>query len=412
MAEFEMRQTCDVAIIGAGPHGLSLAAHLQARGIDFRIFGRPLTTWSKHMPRNMVLKSDGFASNLSAPSPESTLKVWCARQHIPYADEGLPIPLETFLTYASWFQKRYVACLEEVNVTSLERHGGGFALTLEQGERVTARNVVMAVGITWFAFMPEVLSQLPKELASHSSDHRDVARFKGREVAVIGGGSSAIDLAHLLHEEGASVRIVARVPRIEYNKVPDAADETLLGRIQRPASGIGRGWRSLFCAEAPLLFYRLPQAIRRRAIESHMHPAAGWFMREKVEGIIPATLGRSISKAWDRGGRAHLTLTGTVGKTEALVVDHIISATGYRTDMRRVPFLSHEIRTAVAPFGPQPILSDSFETPVPGLFVAGPAAMSSFGPLMRFMVGAEFAAPRVAAHLERKLGGASSQRAA
>jgi hypothetical protein len=161
-----------------------------------------------------------------------------------------------------------------------------------------------------------------------------------------------------------------------------------------------------------LLFYRLPQAIRRRAIESHMHPAAGWFMREKVEGVVPTTLGRSISNAWDHEGRAHLTLNGAAGKTEALVVDHIISATGYRTDMRRVPFLSHEICAAVAPFGPQPILSDSFETPVPGLFVAGPAAMGSFGPLMRFMVGAEFAAPRVAAQLERKLGGASSQRAA
>ena len=80
------------------------------------------------------------------------------------------------------------------------------------------------------------------------------------------------------------MRIVARAPAIEYNKVPDAADDTLLGRIQRPASGIGRGWRSLFCAEAPLMFYRLPQSIRRRAIESHMHPAAGWFMRDKVEG--------------------------------------------------------------------------------------------------------------------------------
>ena len=265
------------------------------------------------------------------------MKAWCARRQIAYADEGQPIPLDTFLAYANWFQKRYVPDLEEVNVASLEQASFGFLLTLADGAQVAARHVVMAVGITWFASTPDILSQLPEELATHSSQHRDVSRFKGRKVAVIGAGSSAIDLAHLLHEEGASVRIVARTPVIEYNKVPDAADDTLLGRIQRPASGIGRGWRSLFCAEAPLMFYRLPQSIRRRAIESHMHPAAGWFMREKMEGIVPMLLGRSIANAWDHQGRAHLTLSDAGGKHESLVVDHVISATGYRTDMRRVP---------------------------------------------------------------------------
>src|SRR4029077_2470634 len=100
------------------------------------------------------------------------------------------------------------------------------------------------------------------------------------------------------------------------------------------------------------------------------------------------------------------------GMNESLVVDHVISATGYRTDMRRVPFLSRALCDAIAPHGPHPVLSDSFETAVPGLFVVGPAAMDNFGPLMRFMVGAEFAAPRAAARLERKLGATSARRAA
>ena len=88
-------------VIGAGPHGLSLAAHLAARGIDFRVFGKPLSTWAEHMPKNMVLKSDGFVSNLSAPAQDSTLKAYCAKHRIPYADEGLPVPLDTFLAYAT-----------------------------------------------------------------------------------------------------------------------------------------------------------------------------------------------------------------------------------------------------------------------------------------------------------------------
>lgn len=403
-----MRQTCDVAIVGAGPHGLSLAAHLAARGIDYRIFGKPMTTWSKHMPKNMILKSDGFASNLSAPSQESTLKAWCARNGLPYCDQALPIPLDRFLSYALWFQKRYVPNVEETNVTRVDSGGDGYALTLETGERVNARSVVLAVGITWFAHTPEVLAGLPSGLVSHSADHRDVSRFKGKEVAVIGSGASAIDLAHLLHEEGAKTRIVARVPKLEYNKIPDADDETLLGRIQRPASGIGRGWRSLFCAEAPLLFYRLPQSLKRRAIDSHMHPAAGWFMREKIEGVIALSLGRTLEKAQSRDGRAVLTLADG----ETLAFDHVIAATGYKMDMRRLTFVAETLRAGTALADGTPVLSDCFETPVPNLYAIGPAALESFGPLMRFMVGAEFAAPRVAARLERVFGAAAARRAA
>ncbi len=407
-----MAQICDVAIIGAGPHGLSLAAHLSALGVDYRIFGRPMTTWSERMPKNMILKSDGFASNLSAPSPEATLKAWSTRRGISYADQALPIPLDTFLSYAHWFQRRYVPDLEQVNVSALAETDNGFSITLETGEKVAARNVVMAVGITWFEHLPPVLAKLSAEAVSHSAGHREVSGFKGREVAVIGSGASAIDLAQLLHEEGAAVRVIARTPQIEYNKLPDASDETLIGRTLRPASGIGRGWRSLFCAEAPLLFYRLPEALKRRAIASHMHPAAGWFMREKVEGAIPMSLGRTLSNAQEKNGRVTLTLEDRTGRAEMLSFDHVFAATGYKPDMYRVPFLKSALATRIAPYGAAPTLSDSFETPVAGLFVVGPAAIDTFGPLMRFMVGAEFAAPRVAARLKRRLGSAVSQQAA
>jgi cation diffusion facilitator CzcD-associated flavoprotein CzcO len=403
-----MTQTCDVAIIGAGPHGLSLAAHLRARGIDYRIFGRPMTTWSERMPRNMILKSDGFASNLSAPSPDSTLKAYCARLGLPYADQALPVPLDLFLAYADWFQARHVPNVEPLDVTSCEAAGEDYALTLENGTRLTARAVVLAVGITWFEHMPEALEGLSAKLASHSAKHREVGQFRGREVAVIGAGASAIDLAHLLHEEGAKVRIVARAPAVEYNKVPDAADGTLIGRTLRPASGIGRGWRSLFCAEAPLLFYRLPAPLKRRAIDSHMHPAAGWFMKEKVEGVIPMSLGRGLAKAEARDGRAVLTLEDG----ETLSFDHVIAATGYKMDLRRIPFLAENLKKQSSLRDGTPILSDSFETPARNLFAVGPVALESFGPLMRFMVGSEFAAPRVAQRLSRIFGATATRRAA
>jgi len=407
-----MKQMCDVAIIGTGPHGLSLAAHLKARGIDFRIFGKPMGTWAEHMPKSMMLKSDGFASNISAPARESTLKAWCARENIAYADEGLPISLETFLEYATWFRERYVSELEDTMVTDLDAEGDFYVLTLETGERVLARNVVLAVGISWFQYTPGFLSRLPPDLVSHSYDHRDVSRFKGRDVAVIGGGASAVNLVDELANEGARARIIARSAQIEYNRVPDASDQTLFARIQKPASGIGRGWRSVFCAQAPLLFYRLPDSLKQRAIRSHMQPSAGFYMRGKIEGRVVTSLGRSVDKAEALDSKVTLTLSDGNGKREKLAFDHVVAATGYHPDMRRVPFLSRDLCERITLPDGSPVISDSFETPARGLFVTGPAAMSSFGPLMRFMVGAEFAAPRVAGRLERKLGAMETQRAA
>src|ERR1700748_3043810 len=166
-------------IIGAGPYGLSLAAHLAAAGQDFRIFGKPLTTWRDHMPAGMQLKSDGFASNLSAPDPHSTLKAWSAARGVEYDDLYTPVRLENWLPYSAWFQKKYVPMLEEQQVIALSRNGDGFALVLDTGEQVFAERVVLAVGIKWFRNLPDQLAALPPDLASHSYDHSDLSRFSG-----------------------------------------------------------------------------------------------------------------------------------------------------------------------------------------------------------------------------------------
>jgi len=407
-----MKQSCDVAIIGAGPYGLSVAAHLGASGVNYRIFGKPLGTWASHMPKNMTLKSEGFASNLSDPTSDFTMKAWSGRKGLAYEDQGLPIGLDTFLDYGAAFRRRFVPRLEDVQVTDLARKEDGFVLTLDTGETFEARNVVMAIGVTWFAHTPPILAALPRDMISHSYDHRDTGRFKGCEVAVIGTGSSAIDLAHQLQESGASPHIVGRADHIQYNATPDPDREKLLYRLQNPPSTIGRGWRSYFCAEAPLLFYRMPKPLKARAIRSHMHPAAGWFMREQVEGRVPTTLGRTPVAAWTKDGRAVLTLADRAGTRTTRTFDHVIAATGYRVNLERVPFLSQSLRSQIALTGSSPVVSDNFETSVPGLYATGLSAMEMFGPLMRFMVGAEFAAPRVAAHVERKIGMPKRQRAA
>ena len=398
-----MTKTCDVAIIGAGPYGLSLAAHLKARNIDFRIFGKPLDTWREHMPKDMLLKSDGFASSLDTPEEGGTLKAYCAGRGIAYADTGLPVSLALFNEYAGWFQKRYVPNLEEKMVASLAKTANGFELELDDGERVEARRVVSAVGITAFAHMPCSLKGLPDWAASHSFAHRDVSQFKDREVIVLGSGASAIDIAALLKDSGADVRVIARSERIRFHTAPDPMDSTLLHQIQNPSTGIGPGWRSFFCANTPLLFHRMPESLRLRATKRHLGPAPGWFMRERVEGRIPMLLGQEILHAQTEGDRVAMRIADKTGNQTTVTCDHVIAGTGYRPELHKLAFLAPDLLNAIAQVENTAILSDQFESSVPGLYFVGPAAANSFGPLMRFMVGAEFAAPRVAGHLARKL---------
>ena len=399
-----MSNITDVAIVGAGPYALSLAAHLRETGLSFRIFGQPMNSWREHMPENMWLKSDGFASNLSAPVPHSTLKSYCRQHELPYHDTDLPVRLDVFNAYAEDFQWRFVPNLEAKNVVVLERSGEGFALTLDTNERLLARHVVLAVGITHFAQMPEELKCIPKEYRSHSFHHRDGRSFYRREVVVVGAGASAIDIASELADCGASVRIVARDKKIRWHSAP--RERSGLSRLFRPSSGIGPGWRSFFCANLPRLFHALPQALRLRITRRHLGAAPGWFTRAKVDGHIPIRLDTELVGSAMRGHRIVLTVARG-GEESEIECDHVIAATGFKTDFNRLAFLDLRLLRDLRKVKEIPTLSSSFETSVRGLYVVGPAAADSFGPLMRFMVGAEYASPRLARHLKRRLKGRS-----
>src|SRR5437870_3976583 len=89
-----MTVATDITIVGAGPFGLSIAAHLGDHGLDFRIIGSPMQNWLTKMPKGMLLKSAGFASTLYDPDRIFTLRQYYEDQGIPYHDLDLPIPLE------------------------------------------------------------------------------------------------------------------------------------------------------------------------------------------------------------------------------------------------------------------------------------------------------------------------------
>ena len=386
----------DVVIVGAGPYGLSLAACLRANGVEHRIFGEPMKPWLTQMPEGMLLKSEGFASSLYAPGSGYSLEEYCEQNGCAYKHLGLPVELNVFSSYGLAFQRRHVPELDCRPVTSVAQLPAGFSIEIAGSETMRARAVVIAVGLSCSEHIPAQLSGVPIELVSHSSAHRNLERFSGREVIVIGGGASAIDVAVLLYERGASARLMSRRNALEVHdkmRLPRPLPE----RARRPLSTIGPGWKSLFYERLPQVFRLLPSDLRTSIARTYPGPAGGWFMKERLSQvpqlrdcrILDVTVRKDqIEMRVDRGG-----------KTERLAADHVIAATGFRTDLRRMGFLSAALRSRLDTAYHAPALSSQFETTVPELYFVGPASASSFGPVMRFVAGAEFTAHRLAARL-------------
>lgn len=396
--------TIDVAVVGAGPYGLSIAAHLRARGVEHRVFGSPMQTWRTQMPQGMFLKSEGFASNLYEPSGTFTLGRYCTARGLPYADIGLPVSREAFADYGVAFQHRMVPDLEPHDVTGIEPAERGFRLSLASGEMLVARRVVLAVGISHFAQVPAELAELSPALVSHSSRHVNLDVFAGRDMLVLGAGASALDCAALLVKAGASVQLVARAPKIHFHDGPTTYPRPWRDRLRAPMSGLGPGWRSRLSTDAPLLFHAMPEDFRIRVANGHLGPAPGWWTRAMVEGRVAFNLGQRLLDADESGGRVRLSLAGADGTRGTVEADHLIAATGYRADIRRLAFLSAALRARLRTAGDAPVLSRHFESSVAGLYFVGLAAANSFGPVSRFAFGAGFTARRLARHLHAQAG--------
>jgi thioredoxin reductase len=389
----------EVAIVGAGPYGLSIAAYLRKRGLSFRIFGPAMDTWISHMPKGMCLKSDGFASDLYDPDGALTLKKFCAERGIPYKDMGLPVKLETFAQYGLAFRDRLVPELENKMVISLKRIPEGFSITIDDGETFSARRVVLAVGVTHFEYVPEILSQLPGQCISHSARHREVAAWKGRKVVIVGGGASALDLAGLMHDAGVNVELVARKKELKFHSKPTGKPRSWWQRLRHPDSGLGPGIRSRIFANAPWAFQYLPENMRVNLVKRTLGPSGGYFVHDMVVGKVPLHLGYGVDKAEAQSDGVHLHLRAQDGSTQELVADHVVAATGYKVDLRQLNFLDDELRSQISVVAGAPVLKRTFESSVPGLYFAGLAAANSFGPVMRFAFGAGFAAKRISSAL-------------
>src|SRR6202000_1117185 len=201
----------DVLVIGAGPFGLSISTHLRNRGVEHTIVGRPMNTWRNNIPLGLFLKSEPYGSVISAPARGYVLATYSKLHGFDdYVDRAGPLSLDRFLGYADWFTEQLVPDIRDLTVTSVVPSRDGFKVEFAEEAPAFVRQVIVATGVLPYAHIPGELVGLPSDLVTHSAAHDRLDQFRGRRVAVIGGGQSALQTAALLHEAGGDAPGSAR----------------------------------------------------------------------------------------------------------------------------------------------------------------------------------------------------------
>ncbi len=383
-----MRHHETAVVIGAGPYGLSAASQLRARGIPTHVFGKTMEFW-RGMPSGINLKSVWTASTLYGPKGRFSLDHYCAAQNI---EKQEPIPLPLFMDYCAWFQQQTVPEIDETYVSQVARDGRHFRVELADGRALKTTMVVVATGISDFTYIPSYAQGFSKTLVSHTQDHAELSKFKGRRVVMVGSGQSALEYAALLHEAGAEVEVIARGPIIWINRV--LYDKTGPARhVFYPASDVGPPGLN-WLISYPLIYRRIPEQTRLKVDKRAIRPAGAQWLRPRVEGLMRLTEFTQIEKVQESGD--HLCLSLSDGSTRE--IDHLMLGTGYKPSIDKYRFLDTEMRGQIRTRDGYPVLNSWFESSVPQLHFAGAIAGYTFGPICRFVAGSKVPAAQVAQH--------------
>jgi cation diffusion facilitator CzcD-associated flavoprotein CzcO len=381
----------DVAVIGAGPFGLSVAAHLGDRA---RVFGTPMQTWRTRMPPDMLMRSAWEETSLSAAGGAGTIDEWAAATG---EEKVEPLPLQTFLRYADWFRERYVADHDPDDVALVEDAGDGLRVTTAGGAAVDVRAVVVAVGVTPFPHAPPVFAPLLGSGVGFAVDEQDVSGLAGRRVLVVGAGQAGLETAGIAAREGAEVELVTRS---DVRWFADREPQNFRGPVRRrlyrlayPAVGYGPPPLNRLVLH-PDLFAALPPRLRRRLTGRLLRPGGSPWVRGLVEGRVRVTEAVVPVRA-EANGAVRVELSDGSSRE----VDRVLLATGYRFDAARLEFLDEGLRRRLRTEDGWPVLDRHFRSSDPRLLFAGYAAEGRFGPISRFVLGCDFTASRIAAAL-------------
>lgn len=383
-----------MAIVGAGPFGLSIAAHVTRRRA--RCFGEQMHTWRTRMPREMQLRSAWEETSLSAPAGAGTIDAWVAAE----GERLEPIPLELFLRYSDWFAQRFVPDRDPHDVARIEPAAGRYRITTTGGDEVDARQVVLAVGVMPFAHVPEPLAGLFGATVTLATGvPEDLDRLAGRRVLVVGGGQAGLETAGLAAQAGAAVELVTQGElRWFADREPHYPRSPLRRRLYRlayPAVGYGPPPLNRLVLH-PDLFSALPVSARTALTRRLLRSGGSPWLRTLVERSVRVREHCTAAAAQPDGEAVDVTLTNGV----ELQVDEVLVACGYRFRLDRLEFLAPELRERIVVRDGWPVLDRYFRSTDPNVSFVGYAAERRFGPISRFVLGADFTANRLARVLD------------
>lgn len=214
----------DVLIVGAGQSGLVTAFGLvRERVRNILVIDRapagkegPWITFAR-MP---TLRSPKDQTGPDLGIPSLTFQAWYEAQHGAEAFAAMSlIPSADWHDYLQWYRQvlglpvRNDVAATAIAPGRLDDGGPCLLVTLSTGEVLATRKLVLATGQdgTGEWWMPDFVRSLPADRHAHTCEiDIDFARLKGKVVAVLGAGASAMDNAAVALEHGAEVHLFTR----------------------------------------------------------------------------------------------------------------------------------------------------------------------------------------------------------
>ncbi len=359
-------------IIGAGPFGLSMAARAKHLGIDFTMVGKPMEFWKMNMPDGMYLRS-ACDWHLD-PENEHTIEKFLSAQNLAAA-EVEPLSKNFYLSYTEWFMEQkqitalpvYIDHLDYIN----DHH---YRATTNEGDIITANNVVIAIGFKYFKHIPpEFLNILPESTYSHTCDFTDMKKMQGKRCLMLGGRQSAFEWTALLTEAGADT---IHISHRHQSPAFIAADWSWVNLLVDNMADEPGWFRNLAEKEKDSVTERL-WAEGRLKIEPWLETRV---MKYNVK-LWPLTQVADCKKL--SNGELEVVFDNSI----TIIVDHIILATGYKVMIQHVPFLREgNVLSKLAIQNNYPVLDEHFQTNLPGLFITSMPAAQDFGPFFGFTI--------------------------
>jgi cation diffusion facilitator CzcD-associated flavoprotein CzcO len=372
----------DVAVIGSGPAGLSVAAHAMEAGLTVAVYGQPMSFWKRSIVP-LPLRSQPAGTSIDTPRKGYRYLDFAERNglsQLPY------VPFHAFLAYTQNFIDGHGIRFRRSFVTALKRDGDYWSIQTDCGTQL-ARNVVVAVGLKGMERIPQRVSAWEGRYLV-ASELQSFEMFRGKKVAVVGSGQSAVELA----------LEISRIPGTRVTLLVRGSD-VIFRSIHSPGNVI---YKIMF-KKIDKVFGLLPIAVQDFLLK--------FLMKGTAEPTIENRLRSSDVHVFPKVEIAGLTgapgdpVTIALSDGSELTVDHLVLGTGYRFDVRRVPFLRAlvamgELREA----GGLPVLSSSAESSARGLFFAGMSALRLIGPQCQFVFGTKKVTPRIVRAISDRLG--------